>query len=84
MLQTVTSDSITVDKVDNHFVAQLDTKGNTIEVKGVDPYLQNLPKEQWPAKGRKESLISPELFQSANPIYIVLFTPLAHWPFRIS
>jgi POT family proton-dependent oligopeptide transporter len=76
MLQYVSSDSMTVTKTDNHFVAQLDDKGNTMEVKGVDPYLQNLPKNEWPKQGEKENLISPELFQSANPIYIVIFTPL--------
>lgn len=76
MLQEVSSDSITVDKINSRFVDQLDSKGNTIEVKGTDPYLQNLPKAEWPKPGEKKSLISPELFQSANPIYIVIFTPL--------
>jgi POT family proton-dependent oligopeptide transporter len=76
MVQEVTSDSMTVDKTDAHFVAVLDAKGNTEEVKGVNPYLQNLPKDQWPKAGEKENLISTELFQSANPIYIVIFTPL--------
>jgi len=76
MLQIVKSDSVTVDKIDSHFVAQLDAKGNTIEVKGIDPYLQNLPKDQWPKPGEKQSLISPELYQSANPLYIVILTPL--------
>ena len=76
MVQEVTSDSITVDKTDAHFVDVLDAKGNTQEVKGVDPYLQNLPKDKWPKPGEKENLISTELFQSANPIYIVIFTPL--------
>src|SRR6185312_2316764 len=76
MVQEVTSDSITVDKTDAHFVDVLDAKGNTQEVKGVDPYLQNLPKEKWPKPGEMENLISTELFQSANPIYIVIFTPL--------
>jgi proton-dependent oligopeptide transporter, POT family len=76
MLQVVKSDSITVDKTDNHFAAILDDKGNTQEVKGVNPYLLNLPKDQWPKQGEEKSIISPELFQSANPIYIVIFTPL--------
>lgn len=76
MLQVVSSDSMTVDKINSHFVDQLDSKGKTIEVKGTDPYLQNLPKAEWPKPGTKRSLISPELFQSANPIYIVIFTPL--------
>ena len=69
MLQVVSSDTVTVDKINSHFVAQLDDKGNTIEVKGTDPYLQNLSKDQWPKPGEKQSLISPELYQSANPLY---------------
>ncbi len=76
MLQVVSSDSTTVDKINERFVAQLDNKGNTIEVKGTDPYLQNLPKDQWPKPKEKQNLISPELYQSANPLYIVLLTPL--------
>jgi proton-dependent oligopeptide transporter, POT family len=76
MLQTLSSDSTTVDKINDHFVDQLDSKGNTIEVKGIDPYLQNLPKDQWPKPGEKQNLISPELYQSANPLYIVILTPL--------
>jgi proton-dependent oligopeptide transporter, POT family len=76
MLQVVSSDSITVDKINNHFVDILDAKGNTQEIKGTDPYLQNLSKDQWPKPGEKQSLISPELYQSANPLYIVVLTPL--------
>jgi POT family proton-dependent oligopeptide transporter len=76
MVQTVSSDIIPVTKIDDHFVAVLDAKGNTQEVQGTDPYLQNLPKDQWPKPGEKENLISTELYQSANPFYVVLFTPL--------
>ena len=76
MLQVVKSDTITVDKINSHFVDVLDAKGNTQEIKGTDPYLQNLPKDQWPKAGEKQSLISPELYQSANPLYIVILTPL--------
>ncbi len=76
MVQMITLDSIPVTKIDNHFVAVLDDKGNTIEEKGLDPYLQNLPKDKWPKPGEQEKLISTELYQSANPIYIVIFTPL--------
>jgi len=76
MLQWDSSDVHTVTKIDNHFVAVLDAKGNTQEVQGTDPYLQNLPKDQWPKAGEKQPLISTELYQSANPIYIVIFTPL--------
>lgn len=76
MLQTISSDTITVDKMDNHFVDQLDANGNTIEVRGVDPYLQNLPHAQWPAPHQKMNFVSPEIFQSVNPIFIVILTPI--------
>ena len=76
MIERDTLQLKTITKIDNHFVAQLDSSGNTIEVKGYDPYFQNLPKDQWPKPDQPENLISTELYQSANPIYIVIFTPL--------
>jgi len=54
-----------------------DTKpGKTLNILSTDPYLENLPKDKWPQKGEKLSLFSPELYQSANPIDIVILTPL--------
>ncbi|MFI5135146.1 MAG: peptide MFS transporter [Chitinophagales bacterium] len=80
--QTVTTDSQKVTKIDQHFVAQLDEKGRTIEVTGQDPYLQNLAKDKWPAPHQPLNLISTEIYQSVNPFFIVLFTPLiAVWLF---
>jgi POT family proton-dependent oligopeptide transporter len=75
-LETVTSDSTNITKIDNHFKAVLDAHGNTIETKGIDPYLQNLPHNLWPAQGQQMKLFSPELFQSVNPFFIVVFTLL--------
>jgi POT family proton-dependent oligopeptide transporter len=75
MIQTVTTDSQKVVKIDEYFRAVTDDKGNTITVNGINPYFQNLPKDKWPADG-KENLISTEIFQSVNPFFIVLFTPL--------
>lgn len=42
----------------------------------VNSYLENLPKEQWPAPGEKLPLISTELFQSLNPFFVVILTPV--------
>lgn len=75
MLQTVTTDPHPVTQIDAQFRAVTDTKGNTITVQGPDPYFQNLPKEKWPANGQMK-LISTEIFQSANPGFIVIFTLL--------
>jgi POT family proton-dependent oligopeptide transporter len=42
----------------------------------INPYLINLPKDQYPAEGQELNLISTELFQSINPFFVVLLTPV--------
>ena len=42
----------------------------------VHPYLDNLAQSEWPAAGEEKVLISTELFQSLNPFFVVVFTPL--------
>lgn len=39
-------------------------------------YLSNLPKEQWPQKGSSLKLVSTELYQSVNPFWVILLTPI--------
>jgi len=39
-------------------------------------YFQNLPAEQKPAEGQSLKLISTELYQSVNPFWVVLLTPI--------
>jgi proton-dependent oligopeptide transporter, POT family len=48
--------------------------GKVVKTYGVDPYLKNI--ESVPAEGTKMKLISTEIFQSINPLFIILFTPL--------
>jgi POT family proton-dependent oligopeptide transporter len=45
-----------------------------------DSYFQNLPKDKWPQSGKLE-LLSPEIFQSVGPLFIMLLTPLLVWIF---
>ena len=82
MLQTVSADTVDVTKIDKYFRAELDADGNTIQTRGIDPYLQNLPSAEWPAPGQHSYLISTEIFQSVNPFFIVVFTiMIAIWLF---
>ena len=82
MAQPVSSDTVDITKIDPYFRAEMDAEGKTIQTRGTDPYLQNLPKDQWPAPGEKSYLISTEIFQSVNPFFIVVFTILiAIWLF---
>jgi proton-dependent oligopeptide transporter, POT family len=75
MIQTVSTKPDSITKIDEYFRAVTDANGHTIQEVGVNPYFQNLPKEKWPASGQ-EKLISTEIFQSINPFFIVLFTPI--------
>ena len=47
-------------------------KGQTASRK----YFRNLPEDQKPAGGKSLKLISTELFQSVNPFWVVLLTPV--------
>ncbi|HVB03813.1 MAG TPA: peptide MFS transporter [Chitinophagaceae bacterium] len=75
MIQTVTTDSQQVIQIDRYFRAATDIHGNTIQVRGINPYFQNLPRKDWPKSGVLH-LVSPEIFQSVDPFFIVVFTPL--------
>ena len=73
--QVVTTDLREVPRTDLHGAAVLDEHGDPVVEMDPNPYFQNIPKEKWPESG-KLNLISPELFQSINPFFIILFTPL--------
>ncbi len=75
MLQTATTDLREVNQVDEYLRPVLDTAGNPVKTQGPDPYYNNVPKEKWPADG-KSKLANAELFQSINPAFIVVLTPL--------
>lgn len=74
--ETVTSEFQETPKLDGHGAPVLDADGNPIVVQGPHPYLLNLPKEEWPKEGEKMALLNTEIFQSANPGFVVILTPL--------
>jgi len=76
LVQKVTTTPDSFPLIDHYFRGQTDAKGNAITTVTLNPYLQNLPKDKWPAPGETQSLISTEIFQSINPFFIVVFTPL--------
>jgi POT family proton-dependent oligopeptide transporter len=52
---------------------RIDTNTKIVQVLGPDPYFNNVPKDQWP-NGKTVKLANTELFQSINPLFIVLLT----------
>jgi POT family proton-dependent oligopeptide transporter len=73
--QEVTTELREVPKLDVHGAEIKDENGYAVTEQGPHPYFNNIPKEKWPASG-KYNLISTELFQSINPGFIIIFTPL--------
>lgn len=61
---------------------KIDTSSKIVQVMGPDPYFNNVPKDQWP-HGKGVKLFNTELFQSINPLFIVvltlIFVPLFGW-----
>jgi proton-dependent oligopeptide transporter, POT family len=76
MVQRITSEPREVAQVDEYLRAVTDSTGSPIKVQGVDPYLNNLSKDKWPAPGQELKLMNAELYQSINPFFIVLLTPI--------
>lgn len=72
-MQEVTDTPRLVSKLDPYMREIKDDSGHVIQEMGPDPYFVNVPKEQWP-NGGKVKLTNTELFQSINPLFIVLLT----------
>jgi proton-dependent oligopeptide transporter, POT family len=68
------SDSLRLtDENDAYMRIVNDATGKPKQVMGPDPYFINVPKAEWPG-GQNIKLVNTELFQSINPLFIVLLT----------
>lgn len=52
----------------------IDTASKVVQTKGPNPYFNNVPPEERPAAGQEVRLANTELFQSINPLFIVVLT----------
>jgi POT family proton-dependent oligopeptide transporter len=73
--QRISTDVGTFPKYDSHFrTERVDEK--LVETQSQHPYFQNLPKGENPDAGNEVNLISTEIFQSVNPFFVIILTPL--------
>lgn len=72
MMEKVSDSPRLVNKVDQYMVEVKGDSGKVVQEMGPDPYFVNVPKDQWP-KGELK-LANTELFQSINPLFIVVLT----------
>jgi POT family proton-dependent oligopeptide transporter len=65
-----------VAQYDEQFRAVKDDSGKVKKEMGLNVYFRNLPPERVPKEGKTAYLTSTELYQSINPAWVVLLTPL--------
>ena len=61
---------------DNQFRVARDANDKAIKTFDYPLYFKNVPQEKLPAEGASVNLISTELAQSINPLWVVLLTPV--------
>lgn len=81
-MQRVTDTPRLVNKQDQYMRDVKDDSGTIVKEMGPDPYFVNVPKDEWP-QGKEVKLTNTELFQSINPLFIVvltlIFVPFFSW-----
>ncbi|HEX8516901.1 MAG TPA: peptide MFS transporter [Bacteroidia bacterium] len=76
LLTEVTYVKDTFPKTDEHFRKIKDAEGKPIKEYAYNPYFKNASPEQTPAEGTKIQLVNTSIFQSVNPGWVILLTPV--------
>lgn len=75
LAETVTNKTDSVVKYDEEFRV-VKENGKAVKEWGKNVYLKNVAPEKLPAEGATISLVNTELFQSVNPFFVIVLTPL--------
>lgn len=73
--QTITLKQDSFPKYDHLFRVQK-VNNKVVKEYTYNPYLKNLPKDQWPKEGEQLKVFTSNLYQSVNPGWVILLTPL--------
>lgn len=80
LVETKTFETQEVTKYDDQFRAELDENGMSVKEMGQDIYFRNTPPEEKAKLAQNPSapvyLLNTELFQSVNPFWVIVLTPL--------
>lgn len=63
-------------QLDEHFRRIKDANGKALKCVDYPSYFKNLEPEKYPEPGKRLNLIPTELFQSINPFFVIVLTPL--------
>lgn len=76
MTQDTVFGKYTTTLLDDKLQPVIGTDGEYIKTSDYPAYFKNKPANELPSEGEKVSLISTEIFQSVNPLFIIILTPL--------
>jgi len=76
MVQEVSFQKDSVPLTDEQFRVSYDENGKVMRIYDHPLYFKNLPEEKRPAEGSTLKLISTEIFQSVNPLWVIILTPV--------
>lgn len=65
-----------VNQVDEQFRKMKDAEGKNLKCMDYPVYFKNLEASKIPAQGESINLVNTEIFQSVNPFFVVILTPL--------
>ncbi len=68
---------------DDQFRVVYDQDGKPVKETGKNVYFRNMEESKKPAEGDSVFLINTELFQSINPFWVVVITPILVWFFSL-
>ena len=74
--ETLKAENKEVNQVDEQFRKIKDTKGKPVKCMDYPAYFKNLDTDKIPPQGQSISLVNTEIFQSVNPFFVVVLTPL--------
>ncbi|MFN0013470.1 MAG: peptide MFS transporter [Saprospiraceae bacterium] len=84
MVQEVKNEPDTFPIYDAQFRTSKDSlTGKIATAVTVPPYLSNVPEADRPAPGETIRLVSTEIYQSVNPFFVIVLTPLIVWFFGV-
>ncbi|NBU05872.1 MAG: MFS transporter, partial [Sphingobacteriia bacterium] len=75
-LESVKAENSETVQLDNQFRKIMGPNGEPLKHIDYPPYYKNLDVSKFPAKGESLNLFNTEIFQSVNPFFVIILTPL--------
>lgn len=76
LVEKVSNAADSVVAYDDEFRPVRDAEGKPVKTLGKPVYFKNVAAEKMPAEGTSVNLVNTEIFQSVNPGFVILLTPL--------